>query len=92
MLEAVRRLDREHGPSVRGGNPSGRQAGFGLYSECFAEHDRYRRTICRSLEDGIDEFRLAAYSSQVRTVGVGLSRADEDRDMLIARRLLDLPA
>ncbi len=61
------------------------------FPKCFDdEYDRYARAVCRYLEAGIDEFRLAAYLFQIRTVGMGLSRSELDRDKLIARRLLAL--
>jgi hypothetical protein len=60
------------------------------HPECFDEYDQYARTICRYLEEGIDEFKLAAYLAQVQTVGMGLSRVDEERNRLVARRLLAL--
>jgi hypothetical protein len=78
LMEAVREvLLREWDPIGVAHNP-----------ECFGEYDRYACTIGRLLEGGVDEFRLAAYLSQVQTVGMGLSRVDEERDTLIARRLL----
>jgi hypothetical protein len=81
LLEAVREvLLREWDPIGVAHNP-----------DCFDEYDRYARTICRYLKEGIDEFWLAAYLSQVQAVGMGLSRADEERDTRVARRLLALP-
>jgi hypothetical protein len=64
--------------------------GVADHPECSDEYDRYARAICRYLEEGIDEFRLTAYLSQVQTVGMGLSRVDDERDRLVARRLLSL--
>ena len=64
--------------------------GVAHYPECFDEYDRYARTICRDLMEGTDAFRLTAYLSQVQTVGMGLSQTDEQRDRLIAQRLLAL--
>lgn len=82
MLEAVRDL------LLREWDP----IGVAHHPECCAEYDRYARSICRYLEEGIDEFRLAAYLAQVETVGMGLSRADEERAKLVAQRLLTLSA
>jgi hypothetical protein len=56
----------------------------------FNEYDRYARTICRYLTEGVDEYRLVAYLSQVQSVGMGLSRTDGERDRAVARRLLTL--
>ncbi len=82
MMEAVRDvLLREWDP-----------IGVAHHPECSDEYDRYARTICRCLAEGIDEFKLTAYLSQVQTVGMGLSQADEERDKLVAQRLLSLSA
>ncbi|QEH34902.1 hypothetical protein OJF2_34470 [Aquisphaera giovannonii] len=80
LMEAVRQvLLREWDPIGVADNPA-----------CFDEYDRYARTICRYLEEGVDEFKLTAYLGQVQTVGMGLSRADAERDKLVARRLMAL--
>lgn len=64
--------------------------GVAHHPECSNEYDRYVRTICRFLAEGVDEFKLTAYLSQVRTVSMGLSLASDGREKLVARRLLEL--
>lgn len=61
------------------------------HPECLNEYDRYARTICRYLLEGIDEFRLAAYLTQVQSVAVGLPPIDMEQDRSVARPLLGLP-
>jgi hypothetical protein len=82
QMEAVREvLLREWDPLGVADNPA-----------CFDEYDRYARTICRYLKEGVDAFRLTAYLAQVQTVGMGLSRTDEERDKRVAQQLLALSA
>lgn len=82
ILEASRLTYGCSGPAARAaGTESGRPV---------PEYNRYARTICRYLKEGADEFRLMAYLAQVQTVSMGLSRADEERDKLIAKRLMAL--
>jgi hypothetical protein len=64
--------------------------GVAHYPKCSNEYDRYVRTICRFLVEGVDGFKLTAYLSQVRTVSMGLSLAYDGREKLVARRLLEL--
>ena len=64
--------------------------GVGRKPECHNEYDRYARTICLYLEKGADEYRLASYLAQVRTVTMGMSFVDSERDRAVARRLLAL--
>ncbi len=56
------------------------------------EYDGYAQTVCRFLGDGVDEFRLEAYLTQIQTVSMGLSRVDQIRDKLVVRRLSALRA
>lgn len=80
LMEAVREiLLREWDPIGVAQNP-----------DCSNEYDRYVRTVCRYLDEGIDEFKLTAYLSQVQTVEMGLSSIDEVRNKAIARLLLSL--
>jgi hypothetical protein len=58
--------------------------------ECSNEYDRYARTVCRYLAEGVDEFKLRAYLAQVQTTSMGLSHLDAQRDHRVVRRLLAL--
>jgi hypothetical protein len=58
--------------------------------ECQDEYDRYARTICRYLEEGADEYRLAAYLTQTRAVAMGRGFVAPECDGAVARRLLSL--
>lgn len=60
--------------------------------ECSNEYDRYARTVCRFLAEGIDEFRLTSYLYKVETVSMRLPRSDVERIRAVARRLLSLSA
>jgi hypothetical protein len=58
--------------------------------ECRDEYDRYARTVCRYLREGVDAFKLGAYLAQVQAVAMGLSRVDEERDRAVVQRLMVL--
>lgn len=60
--------------------------------ECFDEYDRYARTICRYIAEGIDAFGIAAYLSHVQIVDMGLHGADVVRNKTVASKLLSLSA
>jgi hypothetical protein len=56
------------------------------------EYDSYAPTICRLLEAGADERRLAAHLQQLRTNAMGLSDGAEqqEHDRRVARHLRGL--
>jgi hypothetical protein len=64
--------------------------GVGKNPDCQDEYDRYARTICRYLEQGADEYRLAAYLAQNRAVAMGLGFVAPECDRAVARRLCSL--
>lgn len=58
--------------------------------QCQDEYDSYAGTICRWLQDGVDEYKLAAHLSAIQRESMGISLIDEDANRQIARRLLAL--
>ena len=59
---------------------------------CRNEYDSYAPTICRMLEAGAEESKLAAHLRQLRINAMGLSDSDErqEHDRRVACRLLAL--
>ena len=57
---------------------------------CRDEYNSYAPTICRYLQDGVDEYKLAAHLSQLQRVSMGVPRIDEDLNRNVARKLLNL--
>ena len=57
---------------------------------CHDEYDSYAPTICRMLQQGVDEFRLAQHLRQLQSVSMGMSVIDEELHQRIARRLIAL--
>lgn len=45
--------------------------------QCRNEYDSYAGTICQWLQEGVDEYTLAAHLSQLQRVNMGLSSIDE---------------
>jgi hypothetical protein len=58
--------------------------------ECRDEYDSYAGTICRWLQEGVDESRLASHLGAIERDSMGLTSIDEDANRKIARRLLTL--
>jgi hypothetical protein len=52
------------------------------------EYGNYAGGICRMLQQGADEYKLARHLSALARDLMGLSHVDEERDGRIARRLL----
>jgi hypothetical protein len=57
---------------------------------CHDEYDSYVNTIARLLQAEVDEYKMTEHLSNLRRVSMGLSSADEERDRLVARRLINL--
>jgi hypothetical protein len=59
---------------------------------CRDEYDTYAPTICRWLQQGVDESKLAGHLSQLQGVSMGMSVIDEELHRRVARRLIELVA
>jgi len=57
---------------------------------CRDEYDSYAPVICQWLREGVDQFKLANYLSQLQRVSMGMSIINEDLHRRVARRLLEL--
>jgi hypothetical protein len=58
--------------------------------QCRDEYDSYAPTICRLLQDGVDEYKLAAHLNELERVSMGLTVIDEELNRKVANRLLAL--
>lgn len=82
MLPAVREiLFREWDPIGVNDNPN-----------CRDEYDSYGPTICRMLDENVDERRLAAHLSRLQRESMRMSVIDEELHRRVARRLIGLKA
>jgi hypothetical protein len=61
--------------------------GINANSALADEYDSYAPGICRLLQAGADEWKLANHLCQLQTVSMGLSHVDEEHNCRIARRL-----
>lgn len=57
---------------------------------CKDEYDAYATTICRWLREGVDEYKLTSHLGELQRVSMGMASIDEQKNRMIARRLLAL--